>query len=153
EGGALKGKYRASLAGEDMAIAAYNRAVIGAVKEVADALSQVATRAEDAEAQHAITRGLDETLRLDHVRLASGLAGRLDALAAGQRLLSARQAETDIIADGLVQRIRLAVALGGGFAPSAATATASADTPFMRPVSMRSGAPVQTVAPAHTAAR
>jgi outer membrane protein TolC len=51
------------------------------------------------------------------VRLRSGLGTRFDTLSSAQRLLTARQAQTGLAADGLSARVQLVVAMGGGFTP------------------------------------
>jgi NodT family efflux transporter outer membrane factor (OMF) lipoprotein len=117
EGGALKAGYRASVTGVDIATAQYNEAVAKAVREAADALSTLDTNRADAQAQGQVVAGLTQTQRLDQIRLQSGLSTRFDTLSSAQRLLTARQAQTDLAADGLLARVKLIVALGGGFAP------------------------------------
>ena len=121
-GGALKARYRASVSFTDHAITDYNAAVVKAAQEAADTLSQAATASKDAAQQRQIIAGLDQTIALDRQRMASGLASRLDLFAPNDRVLAARSEAIDIDADGLVARIRLAVALGGGFAPTPALA-------------------------------
>lgn len=116
-GGAIRAQYRQAVAGADIAIAQYNKAVVGAVREAADALSGVETNRADARQQAEILTGLEKTVSLDKVRLQSGLSTNLDVLSAGERLLSARQAQVDLAADGAVKRIQLLIALGGGFTP------------------------------------
>ena len=128
EGGRLQANYKGAIAGIDEAIADYNRLVVGAVRETADALSAIATNAADADQQRQVSTGLAETVRLDEVRLRTGLAARLDVLDAGDRLLAAQQRAIDLAADGAAARVRLLVAVGGSFDPinqqtaSAATA-------------------------------
>ena len=117
EGGALKAGYRASVGGVDVAISDYNGVVVNAVQQAADSLASVETSAADAQQQRAIVTDLRETERLDDVRVRTGLGSRLDILEAGDRLLAARQAQANIDADGAIHRIRLLVALGGGFSP------------------------------------
>ncbi|ATE63040.1 efflux transporter outer membrane subunit [Rhizorhabdus dicambivorans] len=117
EGGRLKANYKGAVAGIDEAIASYNGTVVGAVRESADALSAIATNAADAAEQRRVSAGLAETMRLDQVRLRTGLGVQLDVLGAGDRLLAANQREIDLAAEGAAARIRLLVALGGSFDP------------------------------------
>lgn len=116
-GGAIRAQYRQAVAGADVAIAQYNKAVVSAVRDAADALSGVETNLQDARQQGEILTGLEKTVSLDRVRLQSGLSTNLDVLSAGERLLSARQGQVDLAADGAIKRIQLLVALGGGFTP------------------------------------
>jgi NodT family efflux transporter outer membrane factor (OMF) lipoprotein len=117
EGGRLKANYKGAVAEIDASIAAYNQLVVQSVREAADALSAIDTSRDDAAAQHRVVTGLTRTAQIDATRLRSGLGTRLDVLASGDRLLTARLALTDIDADGLNHRIQLAIALGGGFSP------------------------------------
>ncbi len=117
EGGRLKANYKGAVAGIDEAVASYNGTVLGAVREAADALSTIQTNAADAAEQRKVSTGLAETVRLDQVRLRTGLGVQLDVLDSGDRLLAAEQRQTDLAADGAAARIRLLVALGGSFDP------------------------------------
>ncbi|WP_340317722.1 efflux transporter outer membrane subunit [Rhizorhabdus argentea] len=124
QGGRLQANYRGAVAGIDAAIADYDALVVGAVRETADALSAIATNAADAEQQEQVVKGLSETVRLDEVRVRTGLAARLDVLSSGDRLLAANQRQVDLAADGAAARVRLVVALGGSFDPQNQIASA-----------------------------
>ena len=117
EGGALRAHYTAAVGSIDLAVADYNSLVVDAVKQAADALSGVDTAEAEARDQRAIVADLQDTVRLDQTRVTSGLGSQLDILATNDRLLAARQAQTDFDADGAVRRVQLLVALGGGFSP------------------------------------
>jgi NodT family efflux transporter outer membrane factor (OMF) lipoprotein len=116
-GGRLYGNYRGAVATIDAEIAAYDDLVVRAVREAADALSSIDSKAADALEQHRVVAGLQATMHLDEVRVRAGLAARLDVLNAGERLLDGRQRQIDIEADGAIHRVQLLVALGGGFVP------------------------------------
>jgi 1-acyl-sn-glycerol-3-phosphate acyltransferase len=96
-----------------------SKADIGAVKEAADALSGIDSLAAQTSAQRTVLTGLSEAVRLNDVRLRTGLGPRIELLAAGDRLLAARQALVDLDADGAIRRIQLLIALGGDFTPAA----------------------------------
>jgi len=125
EGGRLKANYKGAVAGIDVAIADYNALVIGAVREATDSLSVIGTNAADAEQQEQVVDGLSETVRLDEVRVRTGLAGRLDVLSSGDRLLAASQRQVDLAAEGAAARVRLIIAFGGSFDPNNQIASAS----------------------------
>lgn len=118
-GGRLAADYRGAVAGIDIAAAQYDQLVVQAVRQAADALTQVDAQSADAAQQRTIVAELERTAELDAVRVRSGLGSRLDILGANDRLLAARQAQANIDADGAIGRIRLLVALGGGFTPLA----------------------------------
>lgn len=115
EGGKLKAQYRGATAAFDEAVAAYDDAVLGAVRDSADALTQVRATDQDTLAQRRVVAGLRETVRLDQVRVSTGLGSQLDSIDAGFRLLEAEQALVGLQSDALTRRIQLIAALGGGF--------------------------------------
>ena len=117
EGGRLTANYKAATGGLDIAVADYNTSVLGAVRETADALTLVRSADADLAQQNLVVAGLRDTVRLDQVRISSGLGSRLDAIDSGFRLLEAEQALIDLQADALAKRIQLIAALGGGFDP------------------------------------
>lgn len=122
EGGRLRADYAGATAKVDAAIADYNRAVLGAVRETADALSRIDTLSADLAAQRQARAGLADLRRLDNVRVSTGLSSRLDLIGSDVRLLAAEQETANLEADKAIARIRLLVALGGGFDPAARTA-------------------------------
>ncbi|WP_066780667.1 efflux transporter outer membrane subunit, partial [Sphingomonas sp. CCH5-D11] len=102
----------------DLAIADYNRTVVGAVREAADALAQIRANTAEARAQAEVVRGFAETNRLNAVRINAGLESRLTGIDTDIRLLDAQLASATLSVDALAARARLAQALGGGFDPS-----------------------------------
>ena len=130
DGGRLRSDYQRATADLDIATADYNESVLRAVRDAADAIAQVRTSNADAAEQARLLATLQDVVRLDQRRTSSGLGSQLDILASGTRLLDARQAATNIAADGIIRRVQLIVALGGGFQPdSVATAAAHTQTP------------------------
>jgi outer membrane protein TolC len=129
EGGRLSAAYRAATAAEDIAIAAYNAAVVQAVREATDALSAVETAKADAARQREVLGSLTASGALTAERVRAGLAARQEQVNADEALLTARQAMADIAADGAIRRIRLAVALGGGFTPPPSASTGTPPLP------------------------
>jgi len=130
EGGRLKAQYKGATADLDLAVASYNQSVLGAVHETSDAITNVKAADADLGDQARVVQGLRDTVRLDRVRIDTGLGSRLDAIDSGFRLLEAEQALVNLQAQALTRRIQLIAALGGGFDPAAARAAAanSADT-------------------------
>lgn len=122
DGGRLRAEYAGASARVDAAIADYNQAVLGAVRETADALTRVANLSAALDVQRAAAAGTAELRRLDEVRFNSGLGSRLELIDAELRLLATRQGTADLEADQAVARIRLLLALGGGFDPAAGSA-------------------------------
>ena len=127
EGGKLRAQYRGATAALDEAVAAYDDAVLGAVRDSADALTQVRSTDQDTLEQRRVVAGLRETVRLDQVRVSTGLGSQLDSIDAGFRLLEAEQALVGLQSDALARRIQLIAALGGGFDPSSPRVAALSD--------------------------
>ena len=128
EGGKLKADYEGATANVDAAIAGYNQAVLGAVRETADALTRVQTLTDDLTQQQSATGGLADVRRLNDVRVSAGLDSRLDLIGSDVRLLAARQETVNLAADKAVAEIQLLVAVGGGFDPAGRAATTDART-------------------------
>jgi NodT family efflux transporter outer membrane factor (OMF) lipoprotein len=126
EGGRLRATYKEATADIDIAAAAYDDLATRAIREAADALSLEASTAAQAARQHEVVSGLAATVRLDQIRVRSGLGTQLDVLASGERRLQARQTEIDLAAQGAIQRIRLLIALGGDFDPTPINPAAAA---------------------------
>lgn len=126
EGGRLRAQYRGATADLDGAVASYNDAVLGAVRESADAITRVRSADEDLTEQGRVVQGLRDTVRLDQVRVQTGLGSQLDAIDSGFRLLEAEQTLVNLQADSLTSRIQLVAALGGGFDPTRPLASAPA---------------------------
>ena len=122
EGGRLRAQYRGAGADLDKAVADYNASVITAVRDSADAITNVRAADADLVQQDKVVAGLRDTVRLDAVRTSTGLGSRLDAVDSGFRLLEAEQNRIDAQANAINQRIKLIAALGGGFDPRVAVA-------------------------------
>lgn len=126
EGGRLRARYRGATADLDQAVADYNSSVLDAVRGTADALTQVRSADVDLAEQDQVVAGLRDTVRLNQVRISTGLGSRLDAIDSGFRLLEAEQTLVDLQANTLTRRVQLIGALGGGFTPPGATAPSPA---------------------------
>jgi len=124
QGGQLSANFAGATARRDVTVADYDTAVLRAVQEVADAISQLRTAETEAADQRAVVQGLEATVKLDRIRLTTGLGSQLDVLSSGDRLLTAQQAAVNIAAAGATARVRLFAALGGGFTDAPPTTTA-----------------------------
>jgi outer membrane protein TolC len=115
DGGRLRAEYQGAAAELDLATADYNARVVSAVRETADAITQVQSLAAQRVQADAVVRGFGETRRLNNIRIQSGLESRLDVVDTDIRLLDARLADSNIAAAQADQHVALIVALGGGF--------------------------------------
>lgn len=116
EGGRLRNQLMGSNADYDLAVANYNQALLGAIREVADAVQ--GARALDA--QIASLRVARDTAAKAHALVAqryrAGLANQLDVLAAQKPLLQLDQQLAALNAKRRSATIDLDQALGGGIA-------------------------------------
>jgi outer membrane protein TolC len=119
DNGRLKADLAGATAALDLATADYNDRVIGAVREVADAVALVGNLGEQRARQREVLTGLAETNRLNNIRVASGLESRLGLIDTDVRQLDAELADANLAADQARQRVALVLALGGGFSSGA----------------------------------
>ncbi|EMD84205.1 efflux transporter outer membrane subunit [Pacificimonas flava] len=122
EGGRLRADYEGATAGVDRQVALYNAAVLGAVREAADALADVRRARAELTEQAAVVAGLKAVRRLDNVRVETGLSSRLELIGSDVRLLDAEQQAANLQADAALSAVRLVVAMGGSFDTGAQTA-------------------------------
>ena len=121
EGGRLRNQLLGSQADYDLAVANYNQSLLGAIREVADAVQS----ARLLDAQVASTRSARDTAAKAHAlvlqRHRAGLATQLDVLAAQKPLLQLDQQLAALAAKRRAATIDLDQALGGGIALQAPT--------------------------------
>ncbi len=132
DGGGLRNQLAKSDADYDLAVASYNQTLVGALREVADALQ--AARALDARIESAreASDAAKTAWDLAQARYHGGLGTQLDVLAAQQPLLLLDQQLAELRAQRLTTAIDLDRALGGGLAlaaPSLNPDFAKATTP------------------------
>jgi NodT family efflux transporter outer membrane factor (OMF) lipoprotein len=118
-GGALRGAYRGARADYDLAVADYDRTVLTAYQQVADAVTDRSLLARQlAEARAAVTAS-EEADAIADARYRGGLSNYLDALIVQDRLVQTREALVMTDAAYRTADIALIRALGGGFAETA----------------------------------
>lgn len=114
-GGALSGQYRGARGRYDEAVALYNRTVIAAYREVADAVtSQRAASERLAQSRQALADS-EEAYSIARKRYEGGLSTYLNVLTSEEKLLQARRAVADLDARMFALDVALVRALGGGF--------------------------------------
>ncbi len=118
-GGRLRAQYKEATADLDASVSDYNSAVLGAIREAADAVTNVRSADKDAADQLRVVTGFRSIVKLNQDRIAAGLSSNLDAIDSGFRLLDAEQDLVRLQAAVLISRIQLIAALGGGFSPYA----------------------------------
>lgn len=117
DSGRIRAQYARATADLDAAVADYNGSVVGAVRQTADALTQVATLAQQRGQQQAALESADRAFALAKERYRLGLSGQIPMLTAESTLLLARQQMAALMAEAASQRVTLLLSLGGGFDP------------------------------------
>ena len=124
------GRLRANLAGRDadydLAVAQYNKALVGAFNEVADSLSQLRSLETQLAAQQRSLVGAQQAWELSTQRYRNGVGGYLEVLVLQQALHSAEDRLADIENRRIAASINLVRALGGGYRTDAPVALPSA---------------------------
>jgi NodT family efflux transporter outer membrane factor (OMF) lipoprotein len=113
--GRLRGELRGAEARYDEAVSSYDSALIGAVREVADAAASI--RALDIRRREVATAlaAAEGAYSIARQRYEGGLSTFLDVLTAEDTLLDRRRASADLAARAFSLDVALARALGGGF--------------------------------------
>jgi NodT family efflux transporter outer membrane factor (OMF) lipoprotein len=118
DAGRIRGEYARATADLDAAVADYNGAVVGAVHQTADALTEVASLADQRRQQQLALDSAGRAFDLAKERYRLGLSEQIPMLAAEATLLSARQQMAVLVTRAASQRIALLLAVGGGFDPA-----------------------------------
>ena len=115
DGGRLRGQLRGTEADYAEAIANYDRAVVQALQDVADAAtSQKLLGAQIARTDESVAAAR-EAWQIQGNRYTGGLATYLDVLSAEETLLSSLRTQTDLHSRSLALDVALVRALGGGY--------------------------------------
>ena len=115
DAGRLRAQYARATADLDIAVADYNAAVVGAVRQTADALTQVSSLTDQKIEQQKALDSAAHALALAEERYRLGLSDQIPMLAAESTLRQARQQMAALVAEATSQRVALLLAVGGGF--------------------------------------
>jgi len=115
DAGKIRAGYARATAGLDAAVADYNAAVVGAVRQTADALTQVSSLEDQRKQQQLALDSAGRAFRLAEERYRLGLSGQIPMLTAESTLLAARQQMAALVAQSAAQRVTLLLSVGGGF--------------------------------------
>ena len=126
DAGRLRAQYARATADLDAAVADYNGTVVNAVRQTADALTQVASLADQRQQQKLALESAERAFGLAKERYRLGLSGQIPMLTAQATLLESRRQMAVLVAEAASQRVTLLLAVGGGFDAKVAVAEASA---------------------------
>jgi multidrug efflux system outer membrane protein len=113
--GRTMGQYRASIAQWEQTRLEYEQAILGALREVSDALTALGKLSEAETGQARAVRGLEDAVVHATDRYRQGLASYYEVLEAQQQLYPAQTTLSRIRAERLVAYAQLYKALGGGW--------------------------------------
>lgn len=114
DGGRNQANLDSALAGKDIAVAQYEKAIQSAFREVADGLAAKGSLAEQLKAQTALAAAYRTSLRLSQARYDRGVDSYLNVLDAQRSLYGAQQEQVAIEVARLTNLVTLYKALGGG---------------------------------------
>ncbi len=117
DAGRLRAEYAGATADLDAATASYNATVVAAIREAADAGTEVKSLTDQLADQTAAVAAAEQKQALAASRVHNGLSPETDNLAARGTLFSERQKQIALQSASASQRVALIVAVGGGFAP------------------------------------
>lgn len=118
DAGKIRARYAGATAELDAAIADYNGTVLAAVRQTADAMTQVQSLESQRTDQQDALDSATRALALAETRYKSGLSDQIPMLNAESTLLTSRQQMAVLIATSTTQRVTLLLSVGGGFNPS-----------------------------------
>lgn len=114
-GGAIIGQYRGARASYDEAVANYDRTILTAYREVADAVTSQRSVTDRLNQSRQSLADSEEAYSIARKRFEGGLSTYLNVLSAEEKLLQARRSVADLDARRFAVDIALVRALGGGF--------------------------------------
>jgi outer membrane protein TolC len=126
DAGKLRADYAGATAQLDEAVADYNQSVVTAVKQTADALTQIDNLRQQTGEQTIALDAANASFDLATRRYRSGLSPQSNALDAETILIQARRQNATLAADTASARVALLMAIGGGYASDNSSTSISA---------------------------
>ncbi|MEO8300534.1 MAG: efflux transporter outer membrane subunit [Rhizomicrobium sp.] len=115
DAGAIRARYARATADLDAAVADYNGTVVAAVRQTADALTEVASLSDQRAQQKLALDSAERAFDLARERYRLGLSGQIPMLTAEATLLDARRQMAVLVTQATNQRVALLLAIGGGY--------------------------------------
>jgi NodT family efflux transporter outer membrane factor (OMF) lipoprotein len=116
DSGARAGDLRVARGEYDAAVADYDRTLVTALEDVANAIASRNSLAVQQQSSRASLADSEEAYRIARLRYRGGLSTYLDVLSAEQAVVVARRRDADLSARSFTLDVALVRALGGGFA-------------------------------------
>ena len=118
DAGKIRAQYAGATAALDAAVNDYNGAVLTAIRQTADALTQTESLSRQRPEQQNALDSAARAFALAESRYQAGLSDQLPMLNAEATLQQSRQQMVALVANAAIQRVTLLLSLGGGFAPA-----------------------------------
>ena len=115
DGGRIEGTYRGARASYDEAVWAYDKTLVSALHDVADAMAGQRELRNELDHSRAALKQIEAAYKTAGDRYSGGLARYLDVLSAEDTLVLERRRVADLYASQLAQDVILVRSLGGGF--------------------------------------
>lgn len=125
DGGRLRANLASQDANYDLAVAQYNRILVGALNEVSEQVSQLKSLETQESAQQRALKAAREAWELATLRYRNGIGSYLEVLTVQQQLLAADLQLANLHAQQVDASIQLVRALGGGYRDDTRVAAAS----------------------------
>jgi NodT family efflux transporter outer membrane factor (OMF) lipoprotein len=123
DAGKIRAHYAGATAELDAAVADYNGTVLAAVRQTADAMTQVSSLASQRSDQQDALDSATRAFALAETRYKTGLSDQILMLNAESTLLTSREQMAALIANSTIQRVTLLLSVGGGFNPETESQT------------------------------
>ena len=118
DAGELDANYAGATAQLDEAVADYNQSVVSAVRQTADALTDLKSLQDRSADQKSAVADAQASFDLARERYHSGLSPQQTTLDAEGLLIQARTQGAELAGDTIAARVTLLMAIGGGYAPA-----------------------------------
>jgi NodT family efflux transporter outer membrane factor (OMF) lipoprotein len=115
DAGKLRAEYASATAQLDLSVADYNAAVLSAVKQTADALTQSRSLAAQLREEHQALAAVEDGSRIAEARYRRGISPQINVLDLQNTLLDARRQQALLDGEAANARVALLLAVGGGF--------------------------------------
>ena len=128
DAGKIRAQYADATAELDLAVADYNQTVLSAIRQTADAMTDVKSLTHQRGQQQTALNSADHALKLAEERYRLGLSGQIPMLTAEATLLDARRQMAALVAQNAIGRVTLLLSVGGGVSsaqPSSVQASAA----------------------------
>ena len=113
DAGKLRALYRGSAADVDLAVATYNQAVLDAVQQTADRISDIVALDSGLQEQQESLQAAEDAFRLATERYQAGLTTYLSVLTTETEVLSARRQRVELLSAREIARVTLLIDVGG----------------------------------------